>query len=121
MFHCTGLGKAILASLPRERAEAIIDAQGMDENTANTITDRDRLFEHLAEVHERGYAIDDEEAIAGLRCVAAPVVASERTVGAVSVSGPARRMEDARIRDELAPLVLRAANVIELNATISDS
>lgn len=119
MFHCTGLGKSILANLPRDRVESIIDYHGLEARTDNTITDRTALFEELDAVQDRGYAIDDEETISGLRCVAAPIhVSDSGMTGAVSISGPARRMDNERIETELAPMVLRAANVIELEGNI---
>ena len=122
MFYCTGLGKVILANLPQERVGSILDEQGLTERTENTITDRSTLRAELDQVRDRGYAIDDEEAINGLRCVAAPVMLSEKeTIGAVSISGPARRMSDERIESELVPKLLRAANVVELEAKIGGS
>jgi DNA-binding IclR family transcriptional regulator len=42
----------------------------------------------LDRVRERGYAIDDEERVSGVRRVAAPVSTDDRVVGAVSVSAP---------------------------------
>jgi DNA-binding IclR family transcriptional regulator len=55
-LHNIGIGKAILASLPRERVEAIIEEWGLPEATENTITDRETLFEELSAIRERGYA-----------------------------------------------------------------
>ena len=48
------------------------------------------LRSHLAQVREQGYAIDNEESMVGLRCVAAPVLDDRnRVVAAMSASGPA--------------------------------
>jgi DNA-binding IclR family transcriptional regulator len=122
MFHCTGLGKVILANLPDERVEAVLTEQGLTERTGNTITDRSALEAELDRIRDRGYAIDNEEAVDGLRCVAAPTVLGGRaTMGAVSISGPVRRMTDERIESELVPKVLQAANVVELISKISES
>lgn len=120
MFHCTGVGKAILANIPEEELEWIIESNGLPERTNKTITSRERLADRLEEIRERGYAIDNEEAVDGLRCVAAPIVTEDGTAGAISISGPVRRMDDEHIETELAPKVLRAANVIELNAKIPE-
>ncbi|WP_408960396.1 IclR family transcriptional regulator [Natrinema sp. 74] len=119
-LHCISLGKAILAHYPRERVEEIIDRHGLPEYTPQTITSRDDLFDELETIRERGYAFDDEEKIEGLRCVAAPVKASENDVlGAVSISGPSSRMTGDRYREELPDMVTRSANVIEINAQFS--
>ena len=115
-LHTTGLGKAILAYLPESRVERIVDRRGLEPATSRSIDDSEELFETLAEVRERGYAIDDGERLEGLRCIAAPVRASTGEVlGSISVSAPASRVSDDDLHGELAELVLSAANVIELN------
>lgn len=119
-LHTTGLGKAILAHLPEERVDEIIDRRGLDAETEYTITDRDELFDELEQIREEGVAYDDEERLKGLRCVAAPVIRDgEGVLGAVSVAGPMNRLQDERFREDLAQRVLEAVNVIELNVTHS--
>lgn len=115
-LHCISLGKAILAHLPEERVEEIVDKHGLQQFTRKTIASREELFERLDQVRERGYAIDDEEKIEGLRCVAAPVLSDSDVLGAVSVSGPSSRMRGERFEKELPEVVQRSANVIEINA-----
>jgi len=119
-LHTTALGKTILAHMPRSDVERIIDEQGMPKVTERTVTDPDVLFEQLAEVRERGYATDDEERVAGMRCIAAPVLSqNDEVLGAVSVSGPMSRMNDERYQDDIPRSVKSAANVIEVNMTYS--
>jgi DNA-binding IclR family transcriptional regulator len=119
-LHVTALGKAILAHLPRDRVEEIVDSHGLPKETADTVTSRDALFEQLADVRERGYAVDDEETLEGVRCVAAPVKASDgRVLGSISVSAPTSRMQGERFTDEIPDLVRSAANVIELDINYS--
>ena len=116
-FHCTGLGKVILAHSSAAFLDEIVERDGLSRKTDNTITSREALEDELRAVREDGYAIDDEEAISGLRCVAAPVFECHDAsilLGAVSVSGPAQRVDDERIESELLPRVLQTANVIEL-------
>lgn len=115
-MHCISLGKAILAHLPEERVDEIVDTHGLEGFTDNTITSRAELHENLADVRERGYAIDDEEKIGGLRCVSAPVLSDSDVLGAVSISGPSSRMRGDRFETELPEVVQRSANVIEINA-----
>jgi DNA-binding IclR family transcriptional regulator len=118
--HCLALGKAMLAYLPRARVDGIIDRHGLPPVTEKTITDREELYETLEVVRERGYAIDNEEKIESLRCVGAPVKTNDHEVlGAVSISGPASRMEGERFEEELPNKVMRSANVIEINAKFS--
>jgi IclR family acetate operon transcriptional repressor len=119
-LHGTALGKAILAHLPRERVDEIVEQHGLTASTPNTITDRETLDDELAQIREEGVAFDDEERIAGLRCVAAPILSkNERVLGAISVAGPSNRIRDDRFTEELPRQVLETVNVIELNVTYS--
>lgn len=115
-LHCTALGKSVLAHLPRERVEAIVDRHGLPRQTPNTITDPEALFEELATIRERGYALDDEEVQPGLRCVAAPILDFDDDVlGAISVAGPTSRMSGERFRTSVPEMVQNSANIIEIN------
>lgn len=117
-LHNTGLGKAILAHLPRERVEEILDEFGLHQTTEHTITNRQKLYDELEQIRDRGVAFDDEERLPGLRCVAAPILDRNETVkGAISVAGPSRRFQRTRFREEIPELVLDATNIIELNIT----
>lgn len=118
-LHCTALGKAIIANLPRDRVAAILDQHGQPALAENTITDRDQLFDELEEIRSLGYALDDEERLPGLRCVAAPIKLSEDTYAAVSVSGPTSRITDQQLRDELPKLVKNTANAITIDVRYS--
>lgn len=114
-LHCISLGKAMLAYMPAEQVDGILDRHGMPAYTEQTITDREELREELESVRANGYAFDEEEKIDGIRCVAAPVQADGEIFGAISVSGPSTRMVGDRYREELPNMVTRAANVIEIN------
>lgn len=115
-LHDTATGKSILASMSRPDVEAIVDASGLPEKTENTITDREELVDHLEMVAERGYAVNDEEEIEGLRAVGAPISDQRgEVVGSISLSGPTSRLEGDWFREELPERVVQTANVIEVN------
>ncbi|MFC4440330.1 MULTISPECIES: IclR family transcriptional regulator [Natrialbaceae] len=118
-MYSTSLGKSILAFLPAERREEIVSNASFTPKTPKTITDPDTLFKELETTAERGYGIDDEENIKGLRCIAAPVRNEQTVLGAISITGPASRITDDYLHGELAESVQRAANVIELNTKFS--
>ena len=119
-LHNTAVGKAILAHLPEEEVDAILARHGMTQETDRTVTTRSELDAELQKTRERGYATDQEERLIGLRCVAAPIMQERtRVVGAISVSGPASRMDDERLADGLAEKIVRVANIIEVNVTYS--
>jgi IclR family acetate operon transcriptional repressor len=91
--HCTGVGKAILSTLPEAQVRDMVVRAGMPAMTERTITDPDRLIEHLALIRERGYSLDDGEQEVGVRCVAV-VVPDAPAPLALSISGPASRITE---------------------------
>jgi DNA-binding IclR family transcriptional regulator len=118
-LHLSSSGKAIMAYMSKNDVKQIIERRGLPGQTEHTITSEGELFEELEEVRDRGYAYMDEEAIAGLRSVASPIVVRNKVLGAVSVAGPAKRLRGSRFRDELPNQVQAAANAIELEAAFS--
>lgn len=118
-LHITASGKAILAYLPQERVEGIIDRHGLPARTERTITSRERLFEELVDIRERGYSRNDEEEIEGFRAIGAPIRSRDGSVlGSMSVSGPKSVFGDSRYQ-EIVEQVVRTANVIEVNVNMS--
>jgi IclR family transcriptional regulator, KDG regulon repressor len=102
--HSTALGKAMLAFLPEGEVHSLIERQPLIKMTPKTITHKAHLLEHLAAVREQGIALDLEENLSGVICVAAPIFDQHgRVVAGISVSGPASRMEPklSHIQDEV--------------------
>lgn len=118
-LHTTAVGKAIFAHLPAERRKEVIDRHGLPAVTSNTVTDRDELESRLARVRDHGVAFDDEERIEGMRCVAAPIHHDGEIQGAISVSGPKKRIDDERFRTDLPELVKNTVRIIEINSKYS--
>ena len=88
--------------------------------TENTTTDRASLFEEFQDICDRGYDIDCEEWVKGMWCVAAPIVPNDGEVyGAVSVSGPKSRVMGEGFEQEIPEMIMRIANVVEVNLTYS--
>jgi IclR family transcriptional regulator, acetate operon repressor len=86
-LHSTAIGKAILAHLPPDEVEAIVTTAGMAARTPATITEVGALHAELADVRERGFALDDEENELTVRCIGAVVLdRSGRPRGGISVS-----------------------------------
>lgn len=111
----TAGGKAILAYLPEERRERILDEHGLPALTDNTITDRDALTAELQDVHDRHLAHDRGELEVDRHCVAAPIVApgDNNAIGAVTVSGPADRMSEKSASSDFPSIVSSTAYGIE--------
>ncbi|HSB72996.1 MAG TPA: IclR family transcriptional regulator [Candidatus Methylomirabilis sp.] len=108
--HCTALGKAILAFRPPAEVRRLFSRRKrLRQFTPNTITNPREILDHLGEVHRTGVAVDREELILGLRCVAAPILDfTGYAVAAMSISAPAVTLGDERVA-ELQPLLTEAA------------
>jgi IclR family transcriptional regulator, acetate operon repressor len=111
--HATAMGKAYLShgSLTIEKEVAAL-GRPLRALTARTITTGPKLREELNHIRRRGYSIDDEEAIAGVRCVAAPILTPQAgLLAAVAIQAPAVRMARTRLK-ELSSVVRRSAEEI---------
>lgn len=118
-IHSTAGGKAILAFLPSKRVKEILDRRGLPARTENTITDREELFDELELIRERGYAVNQEENVPGVRAVGVPIRPNDRVAGALSISGPIQRMQEKEERDQhnLLNLLLGSGNELEVKST----
>jgi DNA-binding IclR family transcriptional regulator len=111
-LHCTSAGKCLLAyglaRIPKE----------LPARTGRTITNPKMLRLHLTEIVEQGYAVDDEENDAGVRCISAPVFnARGDAIGCIGIDGPSVRMVDS-VLGSLAENVKSAAH--RLSVTIGE-
>jgi DNA-binding IclR family transcriptional regulator len=90
--YATSLGKVMLAYSPREKVIRLFGEKDFSKFTPNTLGSLDELLAELKIIRRRGYALDDEEFIPGLACIAAPVrAASGDAVAALSISYPRYR------------------------------
>jgi len=111
-LHCSAVGKALVAARPAAERRRWAAGGGFARITAKTLTDPPAVAADLEGTRRRGFAVDDEEHAVGLRCVAAPVFDAEgRAVAALSLSGPAARISDARL-ETLGRLVQEAAAAV---------
>lgn len=108
-IHCTAIGKLLLAGMPRRRQERMIRQLPLKAHTEATITDPAALRRELDRIREQGFAIDNEEFLAGVVCAAVPVAGpGGRRYGGLAVSAPAARMDADRARGHV-PALRRAA------------
>lgn len=111
-LHCTAVGKVLLTSFSEEQLESLIREHGLPRHTGKTIVNAESLRKELKRIGRNGYAVDDEEAEPGGRCIAAPVVDNRsQVVAAVSITGPSARMPMNQIKN-LAALVVRVAQKV---------
>ncbi|MCC6363557.1 MAG: IclR family transcriptional regulator [Bryobacterales bacterium] len=111
-LHSSSLGKAILSVLPSEEAADILARHGMPRFTQSTVTTWAEMQREIQRIRSRGYALDLEENEPGVCCVAAALADPlNRTVAAISVSGPSVRMKAGAV-DEFARHLTAAARSI---------
>lgn len=94
--HSTGVGKAMLSTMPERQVRALITRTGLPRFTPQTITDEEAFIADLRRARGRGFAADDSEQEVGVRCIAVSVPGLGQPA-AVSVSGPAARITDATV------------------------
>ncbi len=120
-LHCTSQGKAILSAVPDDERERLLKGIALRPVTELSITDKRRLASEIKITRARGYSIDDEEMVMGIRCVGAPIVDPKGQVrGAISVAGPKWRMTRERL-DILGPEILEAARRIGAELPVQSS
>ena len=99
-MYCSGVGKAIMATLPEREVKQIWNESVIEKKTDKTVTDYDEMQKLLEEVRKNGYALDDEENEKGVRCIAACLHGYQNEVKyAFSISGPTSRMTRERVME----------------------
>lgn len=120
--YCSGVGKILLASIPREEQIRYIGDDSLVALTPKTITDKSELLDALSIIRQTGFACDDEEVKEGLRCLAVPVYGpGGRVLAALSASmdvpGDATP-SDERVLSELNAAAQRISKNIGMNGEL---
>jgi IclR family acetate operon transcriptional repressor len=111
-MHSSGIGKALLADMPRREVEKIIQSKGQPEFTPKTLASSAALFDDLDATRKRGWSIDNEERYSGMRCVASNIYNTfGEAIAGISVSGPTVRFPN-HVISELGPKVRQAADEV---------
>jgi len=79
-MHSSGIGKVVLAGYTDTAIERLVERAGLPARTSHTITTLDGLLAEIADVRRLGYALDREENVPGVACVAAPILDPTRTI-----------------------------------------
>lgn len=99
-MHCSGIGKALMASCPAEHLQKLMSEMTFDRQTSRTLTSPQEFARELAKIRQQGYAIDDEEVAVGLRCVAAAIYDENGLpLAGLSLSGPTARVTRERLAE----------------------
>jgi len=97
-LYCGGSGKALLAFLPDEEIDKIIQKERLIPLGPNTITEPIKLKECLKEIRRKGYAISFEERVLGSTSIGVPILDyNGRVAASLSISGPITRFTKQKI------------------------
>ena len=111
--HSTALGKAMLAFLPDTERERIL-RKPLRRKTHRTVTEVDRLQQHLELIRQSGIAAETGENELAASCYGAPLFGpAGEVIAAISVAGPEGRMKDAGA-ERIRGLLIDAAQSITL-------
>ena len=110
--YCTAMGKVLVAHMPVEARQTLLPSLELEPHTPHTIASLPDLEAELVQVAERGYAVDDEEYILGVRCIAAPIHDhTGMAVAAISTTALADHLLPERT-DQVAALIVQAGQAI---------
>lgn len=90
-YYFTAIGRAIAAHLPEPQLDSLLRSTTLRPVTPRTVASQKKLLAILDETRRRGWAIDDEESVLGVVCLAVPIVVNDLPVAAVSVTMPKTR------------------------------
>lgn len=86
LLHSTAIGKCILAGMGDGEVAELVQRTGLAARTPRTHDTVEALLADLARIRAQGFALDEEENEANIRCLAVPVQTGGRTIGAISIS-----------------------------------
>lgn len=110
--HCSASGKMILSQLTASQRRKLLGHAPLKSYTPNTLTDLESLEADVKRARRDGFAMDDEEYLPGLICVAVLVdTGSDRSNMAVAVQAPVMRLTPDKAL-QLLPALQRAAGVL---------
>ena len=118
-LHVTALGKVLTVFDHASEYERTLGGIVFQRATPKTISNMIQLCAELDKVRRQGFAVDNEEALLGCRCISAPILNNEKiAIGALSVSGPVTRVTPSRV-PVLAREVKAAAQAVSVGMGFS--
>ncbi len=114
-YYASAAGKTLLAYMPAQQKEEIVQNTSMERLTPKTTIDPKILHLEMEIIKQRGYAVSQGERVEGVSCVAAPIFDSTgKAIGAITISAPSTRFSEEKIL-EFADLLMKATGKISQN------
>lgn len=110
--HCSASGKLFLSQMPPSQRRRLLEYAPLDQYTPRTLTTLDALEREIEQVRRDGYAIDNEEFLPGLFCIAmlVPRAGGRSNIG-LAIQAPVIRLSPDKAIQFL-PALRRAADAI---------
>lgn len=109
-MHCSGTGKIFIAYNHLHELESFLDSLDLKQRTSKTLTTVPQFREESSIIKEQGFAMDDEEYIQGVRCLAAPVKNNKgEIIAAIGITATTSRFTRRKI-PMVAVKVIQAAD-----------
>ncbi len=111
-IYCTAVGKVLAAWLPEQELDGVIRRTVFEQKTARTITEASAFRRELARIRATGFAMDNEEHIEGIRCIAMPIRDYSAEVRAsLCVVGPKHHLPQRRLTEIRRALAVSSADL----------
>ena len=105
------VGKVFLASMDEDQAAKIVRSKGLPRFTENSIVDAEPYLKELMIVRQKGYAVDDEEYILGVRAVASPLMGLGQLRSAIWAVGFKASLDEKKMNTLAAETYKAAQNI----------
>ncbi|WP_041942997.1 IclR family transcriptional regulator [Variovorax paradoxus] len=108
--HCSASGKIFLSQMSAAQRRRLLSNASLETYTPKTLTDPEALEKEVQRVRKDGFAIDNEEFLPGLLCIAALVPSGDEAPSnlCIAVQAPIMRLDAAKAKT-LLPALQRAA------------
>ena len=114
-FHCTASGKMYLSSMRNDKLERFIKWLNFDALTPHTMTTKEQLQDDIAQIRQRGYAVDDEEFMSGMVAIAVSIKDNlGRLLTTLSIHAPTQRHSQKSLEGALPDLRAAAKDMQDL-------
>jgi len=101
-------GKVFLAQLEEKQSKEIVQRMGLSRFTSKSILDPKKFMKEVEETKKKGYAIDDEEYMLGVRAIAAAIQTNNPPVAAIWLVGFSSGLTDQKM-ERIIPEIKRTA------------
>ncbi|MCG6113125.1 MAG: IclR family transcriptional regulator [Paracoccus sp.] len=109
-LYCTAGGLAVLSRLPRPEAEALLARSSLVPYSQRTLTDPQAIMARVDQARTDGFAIAQEEIVAGEIALGVPVLdEGGQPIGAIHVAGSLSEWDAGSFARSFAPLAMTAA------------